>query len=331
MSVEIKAVEIKPLRNTFTNVAELIGGDKPASRYQEATLGNQATTHMHYRPTWEPEFELFDPRRSAIQMREWYDLRDPRQLYYSSWTIQRAKEQETQEANFDFVESRRLHLSLPPDMKKLAVDVLIPLRHAAWGANMNNNEFCSRAFSEVLISPAIMQAMDNLGIAQYLTRLGLILDEPEILDAAKTQWMNSPAWQPLRHMTEDTFVIRDFMEIFVAQNFVIDGLLYPLIYDRFVDDTLTSRGGSAIAMMTSFMPLWFGQSSKWVDGVIKVVVAESEHNKALITQWTTQWRNRTMAALAPIAAMAFGDNQEIMLDEVIEQFNARAKKLGMTV
>jgi phenol hydroxylase P1 protein len=331
MSVEIKAVEIKPLRNTFTNVAELIGGDKPASRYQEATLGNQATAHMHYRPTWEPEFELFDPRRSAIQMREWYDLRDPRQLYYSSWTIQRAKEQETQEANFDFVESRRLHLSLPPDVKKLAVDVLIPLRHAAWGANMNNNEFCSRAFSEVLISPAIMQAMDNLGIAQYLTRLGLILDEPEILDTAKKQWMDSPAWQPLRHMTEDTFVIRVFMEIFVAQNFVIDGLLYPLIYDRFVDDTLTSRGGSAIAMMTSFMPLWFGQSSKWVDGVIKVVVAESEHNKALITQWTTQWRNRTIAALTPIAAMAFGDHQQTMLDEVVEQFNARAKKLGMTV
>jgi phenol hydroxylase P1 protein len=331
MSVEIKAVEIKPLRHTFTHVAELIGGDKPASRYQEATLGNQSTTHMHYRPTWEPEFEIFDPRRSAIQMREWYDLRDPRQLYYASWTIQRAKEQETQEANFDFVESRGLHLSLPPDVKKLAVDVLIPLRHAAWGANMNNSEFCSRAFSEVLISPAIMQTMDNLGIAQYLTRLGLVLDEPEILDSAKTQWMDSPVWQPLRRMIEDTFVIRDFMEIFVTQNFVIDGLLYPLIYDRFVDDTLTSRGGSAIAMMTSFMPLWFAQSSKWVDSVIKTVVAESEHNRTLMTQWTAQWRDRTLAALSPIAAMAFGDKQAIMLAEVADQFNARASKLGMAL
>ncbi|MFZ3221502.1 MAG: phenol hydroxylase [Rugosibacter sp.] len=331
MSVEIKAVEIKPLRNTFTNVAELIGGDKPASRYQEATLGTQAQTNMHYRPTWEPEFELFDPRRSAIQMREWYDLRDPRQLYYSSWTIQRAKEQETQEANFDFVESRCLHLSLSPEVKKLAIDVLLPLRHAAWGANMNNNELCSRAYSEVLISPAIMQAMDNLGIAQYLTRLGLMLEEPEILDTAKEQWMNGAAWQPLRHLTEDSFVIRDFMEIFLVQNFIVDGLLYPLIYDRFVDDSLTSRGGSAVAMLTSFMPLWFTQSSKWVDGVLKVAAAESDENKALLSQWTSHWRDRTITALTPIATMAFGDQQEIMLNEVIEQFNARARKLGIDV
>ncbi len=115
----------------------------------------------------------------------------------------------------------------------------------------------------------------------------------------------------------------------MVQNFVFDGLLYPLIYDRFVDDTLTSRGGSAVAMLTSFMPMWFGQSSKWVDGVLKVAVAESEQNKALISQWTTTWRDRAVAALMPIAAMAFGNNQETMLNEVIEQFNARAKKLGI--
>jgi len=329
VSVEIKAVEIKPLRNTFATTAELIGGDKPASRYQEATLGVQSTANMHYRPTWEPEFELFDPRRSAIQMREWYDLKDPRQLYYASWTVQRAKGQETQEANFDFVESRCLHVSPPDDVNERAFEVLLPLRHAAWGANMNNNELCSRAFSEVLVSPAIMQAMDNLGIAQYLTRLGLLLDEPEVLDSAKAQWMTGQAWQPMRHMIEDSFVIRDFMEIFLVQNFVFDGLLYPLIYDRFVDDTLTVQGGSAVAMLTSFMPTWFSQSSKWVDGVLKVAVAESEQNKALISQWTTTWRDRAVTALKPVAALAFGNNQETMLNEVIEQFNARAKKLGI--
>jgi len=133
----------------------------------------------------------------------------------------------------------------------------------------------------------------------------------------------------MRHMIEDSFVIRDFMEIFLVQNFVFDGLLYPLIYDRFVDDTLTVQGGSAVAMLTSFMPTWFSQSSKWVDGVLKVAVAESEQNKALISQWTTTWRDRAVTALKPVAALAFGNNQETMLNEVIEQFNARAKKLGI--
>lgn len=331
MSVEIKAVEIKPLRNTFTGVAALIGGDKPASRYQEATLDTQARTNFHYRPTWEPEFELFDPRRTALQMRDWYDLRDPRQLYYSAWTIQRAKEQETQEANFDFVESRSLHLSLPEDVKNLALKVLLPLRHVAWAANMNNSELCARGYSETIIAPAIMHAMDNLGIAQYLTRLGLVLGEPELLDVAKAQWMEGDAWQPLRRLAEDTFVLRDFMEIFVVQNFVMDGLLYPLIYDRFVDDNLTSRGGSAVAMLTAFMPNWFTQSGKWVDGTLKVAVAESEHNKNVVSQWTQQWGKRVIEALSPLSALAFGESGNAMLAEVVDQFNARAGKLGIVV
>lgn len=329
MTVEIKAVEIKPLRNTFTGVAELIGGDKPASRYQEATLDAQARTNFHYRPTWEPGFELFDPRRTRVRMRDWYDLRDPRQLYYSSWTIQRAKEQETQEANFDFVESRLLHLNLPQEVTDRAIAVLLPLRHVAWGANMNNSELCARGYSEMIIAPAIMHAMDNLGVAQYLTRLGLMLGDAELLDAAKAQWLNDPAWQPLRHLVEDTFVLRDFMEIFTAQNLVMDGLLYPLVYDRFVDDKLTAMGGSAIAMLTAFMPNWFTQCSKWVDAALKTVVAESDENKVIVSAWTRQWRQRMLDALAPIATKAFGADGDNMLAGVAEEFDARARKLGI--
>ena len=38
----------------------------------------QATENFHYRPTWAPEFEIFDARRTAIVMKDWYALKDPR-------------------------------------------------------------------------------------------------------------------------------------------------------------------------------------------------------------------------------------------------------------
>jgi phenol/toluene 2-monooxygenase (NADH) P1/A1 len=83
-SIDLQAREIKALRTTYTHVARYVGADKAPTRYQEATFGAQPTANFHYRPTWEPEYELFDASRSAIKLADWYVLRDPRQYYYAS-------------------------------------------------------------------------------------------------------------------------------------------------------------------------------------------------------------------------------------------------------
>ena len=58
-------------RHTFSHVARFLGGDKPASRYQEATIGLQPEVNFHYRPLWQPEFELYDKRRTTVVMKDW--------------------------------------------------------------------------------------------------------------------------------------------------------------------------------------------------------------------------------------------------------------------
>jgi phenol hydroxylase P1 protein len=58
MSLDIKTVGTAPRRRTYAQVARRIGGNKPASRYQEATFDMQAATIFHYRPVWDDAFEL---------------------------------------------------------------------------------------------------------------------------------------------------------------------------------------------------------------------------------------------------------------------------------
>ena len=106
MNIDLQAREITPLRQTYAHVAKYIGGDKTASRYQEATFGAQPMVNFHYRPTWDPGHELFDASRSKIVLADWYVLKDPRQFYYATWTMARAKQQDAMEANFQFVEQR---------------------------------------------------------------------------------------------------------------------------------------------------------------------------------------------------------------------------------
>ena len=331
MTIELKTVDIKPLRHTFAHVAQNIGGDKTATRYQEGMMGAQPQANFHYRPTWDPDYEIFDPSRSAIRMENWYTLKDPRQFYYASWATARARQQDAMESNFEFVESRRMIGLMRDDVAARALDVLVPLRHAAWGANMNNAQICALGYGTVFTAPAMFHAMDNLGVAQYLTRLALAMAEPDVLEAAKATWTNDAAWQPLRRYVEDTLVVTDPVELFIAQNLALDGLLYPLVYDRFIDERIALAGGSAVAMLTAFMPEWHAESNRWIDAVVKTMAAESDDNRALLARWTRDWSARADAALAPVAARALQDAGRAALDEVREQFHARVARLGIAL
>lgn len=331
MNIDLQAREIKPLRNTFARVAAYTGDNKPASRYQEATLGVQPTANFHYRPTWEPEFELFDKGRTAVQMADWDALRDPRQYYYANWTMARARQQEAMESNYQFVESRNLIAKTSDALRAKTVEVLMPLRHVAWGANMNNCTICSRGYGTAFTAPAMFQAMDQLGVAQYLTRLGLALGEPGALEAGKNAWLQDPRWQVLRRLVEDTLVINDPFELFVAQNLALDGMVFPLIYTHFVDDHLAVQGGTAVAMLTAFMPEWHAEANRWVDAVVKVAAAENADNQSLISGWFQRYADQAQAALAPVAEIALGAAGAEALLAVRETLNTRARKAGLTL
>src|SRR5437899_12897427 len=136
MHLDLRTVSITPLRQTFDSIAARIGSDKPASRYQEATLDVQSDANFHYRPLWDPEHDIYDASRTAVKMNDWYAFKDPRQFYYGTYTLARARMQETAEGDFDFVETRGLAASYPAAAKDLALEVLLPLRHVEWGANM---------------------------------------------------------------------------------------------------------------------------------------------------------------------------------------------------
>lgn len=307
MSVDIKTTSIEPLRHTFSNVAARLGADKPASRYQEATFDLQSTVNFHYRPAWDSKYELYDQGRTAIVMQDWYSFRDPRQLYYGAWTMARAKQQDAAERNFKFVEKRQLLDRVTPEGRQRAADIMVPLRHLEYGANLNNCYMAAYGYGTAITQACSFNAIDRLGIGQYLTRLGLLLDAngTAVLDRGKQQWMEAPEWQPLRKLAEKMLVTRDWFELHVAQNVALDGLLYPMIYEH-LDNELISEAGSTFSMLMEFQIEWFADASRWVDATIKTAATESEVNRAQLVHWVNDWMAQVSAALQLIADKAFG-------------------------
>ena len=78
----------------------------------------------------------------------------------------------------------------------------------------------------------------------------------------------------MRRYVEDTLVVRDWFELTVAQNLVSDGLVYPLLFHK-LDEQLAANGAGQVGMLTEFMRLWFAESQRWVDALLKTVINES--------------------------------------------------------
>jgi phenol hydroxylase P1 protein len=330
MQMDLRTVSIQPLRQTYSHIARRFG-DKPASRYQEGTYDLQSTVNFQYRPTWDPDHEIFDVARTRIKMADWYAFKDPRQFYYGAYTLARAKQQDAAEANLSFVETHNLAEAMDADLRERALRLLLPLRHAAWGGNLNNAAVCAYGYGTSFTQPFIFHSMDQLAIAQYLTRLGLLMGDDEALAEAKDAWLNADAWQGLRRYVEDSFVVKDPFELFIAQDVALDGLLYPMVFDAIVNGVFAQQGGTAVSLSTQFMTEWFAETRRWVDATIKTAASESPENKALIEEWVTHWRDRAAAALRPVAQIGVGEGTDELIAEQVEQFNARMAKAGIDV
>lgn len=328
MQMDLRTVSITPLRQTFGHLARRMGADKPASRYVEATMDLQPVENFHFRPTWEPELDIFDPARTRITMKDWYALKDPRQYYYGAWTQARGRMQETAEGDFELVDELGLAAAYPSAGKDKAFKVLLPLRHAAWGSNINKAYVSAYGYGIAISQAACYASMDQLGIAQYVTRLGMAFGDIEALAEAKQAWLNAPEWQELRRYTEDLMVEKDWFEVMVAQDFALEGLLYPLVYERF-NDQLNAAYGPVFSMLTRFQREWYGETCKWTDAVLKAAAADNPENKDRLATWIAGWRERAIRALEPIARLAFGSDAPVVMEEAVATLNARAAKAGI--
>lgn len=327
MQIDIKTSGVKPVRNTYAYVEKRFG-DKVASRYQEASYDIQEEINFHYRPLWQPEHEIFDTARTVIKMKDWYVLKDPRQLYYGTYTQTRARQQEVLESNFNFVEKNQILNTISAELVTKAENLLIPLRHYEWGANMNNSFITGYAYGATLTNATMFATMDRLGSAQYITRIGLLIDgnQGRSLELAKQNWLEHPLWQPLRESVENMLVLKDWYELFVVQNLVFDGYIYPLV-KHIIDRDLVAHGASAISLLTAFMNEWFDETQPWVNSVIKTTAAESEENRAQILQWIEKWQVQAQAVAISLLTLVDADESDIaLIDEV---FAKRLSKIGL--
>nr|AZZ88815.1 MphL [Acinetobacter venetianus] len=326
MTLEIKTSNLAPIRQTYAYIERRFG-NKPATRYQEVSFDVQATTNFHYRPLWKPDKTLNDKTHTALQMQDWYVFKDPRQFYYGAYVQHRARLQDTAESNYAFFEKRFLVENISEHVKQKIITCLLPFRYVEQTANLHMMSGSAYGYGTVITQACIFAAMDRLGMAQYISRIGLALDgnTGESLQQAKEAWMNDAAWQPLRKLCEQSLTEQDWFKLYVLQNLLIDSCIQSLVYGQF-DQYLVENGARDVAMLTEFMQDCLTDLRKWSDPVFKLAIAESEENKALIQGWIAELLPQVQEAFSAWAGLAVGDSN---IEQAVALITERSKKAGL--
>ncbi|MFX8825028.1 phenol hydroxylase, partial [Acinetobacter baumannii] len=80
--------------------------------------------------------------------------------------------------------------------------------------NLNNCFVTAYGFGTPITQGAMFNTTDRLGMAQYLSKIGLLLDRNSgsSLARAKDTWLTNESWQPLRRSIESMLVQKDWFE-----------------------------------------------------------------------------------------------------------------------
>jgi phenol/toluene 2-monooxygenase (NADH) P1/A1 len=300
---QLKTLVIEPKRNTFDYLVDRFG-DRPATRYQEGSYNVQSVSNFHYRPTWDPDHELYDPDYSALKLSDPYGYKDPRQFYYTPYVSHAAERFESFAQTLKYVEERRLLDKMPENWHVLLIGSVLPLRHYESGAQLILSNASRFAFGTTVAQAAAFAGFDRVGNAQLLSLIGLSMagGAADTLSEAKKNWLYSEYLQGLRRYLEELLAERDWVTSFIGLD-LADVQLYPMLYTH-LDERALARGAGAYSLFARHFNDWFASQRIWLTALLKAWVEDPEHgeaNRQALEAIIGRWYPQASAAVHSLA------------------------------
>lgn len=303
MAIELRTNVIEPERNTFDYLVERFG-DRLATRYQEASFNLQPREHFHYRPTWDPDREIYDPNYSALKLTDPYSYTDPRQYYYTPYVANAAERYESFAQTLKYIEDRRLLDKMPENWHTVLTGFMLPLRHYEQGAQLLLTNAYRFGYGTTVTQAACFAAFDRIGNAQILSLIGLALagGAADTLTEAKKNWLYAPNLQGLRRMVEELLIEKDWAVGLIGLD-LLDDQLYPLLYEH-LDERALFRGAGPYSLLARHFNDWYRGHRKWLNALLKAWTGDPGHgedNRKVLGEIVARWYPQACGAVGTFA------------------------------
>jgi hypothetical protein len=274
---------------------------KPAKRkpsqYEEITLHTQwdprnfavagwFNLDKNGQPPWREDATL-------LKATDWWEYRDPNAEWFRPFVKRQADIGRSIEQAIAGAKRANTCAAFDESWTEFLQTHYAAYRFAEYGLFLILCQAQREAGSDVVAQPMIFQSVEKDRHAQDITLYCMELEsqiEGFSDERAKGTWMNAPEWQGLRRVTEYLLACRDWGEIYLVVNCLLEPLVSALICRDLIFRNAARHGDvitSVIAQAAESCRENNAASTKaLVDMLLK---QEPEHNLAVINGWFDKW------------------------------------------
>lgn len=274
---------------------------RPPSEYEEISVHNQWHAPYHMNNAY--GIGLWRPEETRWRCGDWDKHRDPAKLTYKTYNeIQHEKERDL-DSVLDSARRARAFERFDPAWVSILRQIVPAQRYAEWGVSMCQQYVGRQALASPISSCAMFQIMDELRHAQRWVELALDLDRAHGgFDQARAQWMTAEPFQPLREYLERVLTLRDWAEVVVASNLVLEPMLQPILLGG-LGELAQANGDTVLPYFTYSLNSDEERHTAWARALAKLVQADTPDNVAVTQEWVDRWyplADRAVRAFAEI-------------------------------
>jgi len=322
---------------------------KPKGRhpteYEDLTLHTQPDPQSFAFQGWFTHFAdgrmPWTEGSTGLKCTNWWEFQDPAKQWQRTYVATQAE----QERGLDRIVEAAKSGNLFADFDETWAKTILGKYYAAYACLEYGLFRCfSYAQREALSATAgnvcIFNAADKIRHAQDIALYGMDLAEaiPGFSDAeAKTVWLEDPIYQGARKNIEGLMALRDWGEVIVGTNLVLEPLFGTLVRVHFFSRFAPRNGDAATPAILATVENDWQRNLRWAKELVQVLLRDPEHgagNKKQIESWLAKWLPYTRDAIAGFAP-AFDipavkpHTLAQARERVEEQYTALLKELGV--
>jgi hypothetical protein len=264
----------------------------------------------------------WDPSKTAWVSDDWESFRDPAQLTYRSYHEIQSQREAALTSVFDAARQNMALRHIDEAWLQCLRTFFSPLRFAEWGMSMASQYVARFAISGLITNAALLQCFDELRHTQRVAEWGRELETAYGGFADyRTQWLEAPMFQPLREYIERLCVTKDWGEVIVAGNIVLEPLLQPVLHSAMAD--LGHAHGDAVLPHFAYQ-IQLDEERHWGWGraLAAMLHQSSEQNVEQTQEWVDRWWGRADRAVSAFGAIFESVDQSSVFDQVLAQAQA---------
>jgi propane monooxygenase small subunit len=190
---------------------------------------------------------------------------------------------------------------------KVLQDHVGAYKHAEFGLGVALMQAQRYGYTQMINNAILTNSSYKLRFAQdltlYLGEVGLDIDGGIDKDAGKRHWLEDPIWQGTRRIIEEIMGSQDYLEQYVATNFVFEPLIGELFRSGFVLQMAAAHNDFITPSVVSAAESDYERNLANSVELVHTLLTDRDyslHNKVIIGEWVEKYSKLAHTAAAQL-------------------------------